>query len=453
MKKILNVIAGLIFTTLVLQAQAQNKSLDKVAAVVGSAIILQSDIEMQYAQYRAQGNLENSDIKCYFLQQLLAQKLLSQQAAIDSITVSEGQVDDEVNRRMRVMTQRAGGEDRLEQFLNRSILQYKEEIRSDIKEQLIANKMQGKITENVNVTPLDVRRYFDAIPKDSLPSYGTEVEIGTLVTYPKLTKLEKEIFQDKLEALRLRIKAGEDFSTLARIYSQDIGSAREGGELGFAYRNAYVKEFAAMAFKLKVGELSPVFETQFGFHVLQVIEKRGEQVNVRHILIKIQPTPASLARIKVHIDSIYNSVVQKKIDFGKAVFTYSEDNETKYNGGMMLHAENVRNRTTYIPTDKLDPQLFLVVDTMQVNTYSKPVVFTSADGKQGYRFLYLKSKTHPHKANLEEDFSKIKEIALEDKISRTVSEWFEKRRKFTYVKIDAEYQDCSKLKGWTSTQN
>ena len=208
-----------------------------------------------------------------------------------------------------------------------------------------------------------------------------------------------------------------------------------------------------MAFKLKVGELSPVFETQFGFHVLQVIEKRGEQVNVRHILIKIQPTPASLARIKVHIDSIYNSVVQKKIDFGKAVFTYSEDNETKYNGGMMLHAENVRNRTTYIPTDKLDPQLFLVVDTMQVNTYSKPVVFTSADGKQGYRFLYLKSKTHPHKANLEEDFSKIKEIALEDKISRTVSEWFEKRRKFTYVKIDAEYQDCSKLKGWTSTQN
>ena len=316
MKKILNVIAGLIFTTLVLQAQAQNKSLDKVAAVVGSAIILQSDIEMQYAQYRAQGNLENSDIKCYFLQQLLAQKLLSQQAAIDSITVSEGQVDDEVNRRMRVMTQRAGGEDRLEQFLNRSILQYKEEIRSDIKEQLIANKMQGKITENVNVTPLDVRRYFDAIPKDSLPSYGTEVEIGTLVTYPKLTKLEKEIFQDKLEALRLRIKAGEDFSTLARIYSQDIGSAREGGDLGFAYRNAYVKEFAAMAFKLKVGELSPVFETQFGFHVLQVIEKRGEQVNVRHILIKIQPTPASLARIKVHIDSIYNSVVQKKIDFG-----------------------------------------------------------------------------------------------------------------------------------------
>lgn len=280
MKKTLKVIVGLIFTTLVLtHAQAQQKSLDKVAAVVGSAIILQSDIEMQYAQYRAQGNSENLDIKCYFLQQLLAQKLLSQQAAVDSITVSEGDVDNEVNRRMRVMIQRAGGQDRLEQFLNRSVLQYKDEIRSDIKEQLIANKMQGKITENVNVTPLDVRRYFEAIPKDSLPSYSTEVEVGTLVTYPKLTKLEKEIFQDKLEALRLRIKAGEDFGTLARIYSQDTGSAREGGELGFADRSAYVKEFAAMAFKLKVGELSPVFETQFGFHVLQVIERRGEQVN------------------------------------------------------------------------------------------------------------------------------------------------------------------------------
>jgi len=265
--------------------------------------------------------------------------------------------------------------------------------------------------------------------------------------------LEKEVFHDKLDALRLRIKAGEDFGTLARIYSQDIGSAREGGELGFADRSAYVKEFSAIAFKLKVGELSPVFETQYGFHILQVIERRGEQVNVRHILIKIEPTPASLSRIKSHIDSVYHLVLDKKVDFGKAVASFSDDSETKYNGGMMLNAENVRSRTTHISIDKLDPQLFLVVDTMKVGTYSKPVLFTSADGKQGYRFLYLKTKTHPHKANLEYDFPKIKDIALEDKISRVVSEWFEKRRQATYVKIDTEYQTCSSLKGWTHSQN
>lgn len=452
----MKVLVGLIATTLILMqavAQPQSRSVDKIAAVVGGSIILQSDIEMQYAQYRAQGNPENTDIRCYFLQQILAQKLLSQQAAVDSITVSDAQVDDEVNRRMRVMIQRAGGQDRLEQFLNRSVLQYKDEIRPDIKEQLIANKMQGKITENVNVTPLDVRKYFESIPKDSLPSYGTEVELGQLVMYPKSTQLEKEVFHDKLDALRLRIKAGEDFGTLARIYSQDIGSAREGGELGFADRSAYVKEFSAIAFKLKVGELSSVFETQYGFHILQVIDRRGEQVNVRHILIKIEPTPASLSRIKSHIDSVYHLVLDKKVDFGKAVASFSDDSETKYNGGMMLNAENVRSRTTHISIDKLDPQLFLVVDTMKVGTYSKPVLFTSADGKQGYRFLYLKTKTHPHKANLEYDFPKIKDIALEDKTSRVVSEWFEKRRQATYVKIDTEYQTCSSLKDWTHSQN
>lgn len=450
MKLLAGMIAAMLIAT---QGQAQPRSVDKVAAVVGGAIILQSDIEMQYAQYRVQGNPESNDVKCYFLQQLLTQKLLSQQAAIDSITVSDGQVDDEVGRRMRVMIQRAGGQDRLEQFLNRSVLQYKDEIRADVKEQLIANKMQGKITENMNVTPLDVRKYFESVPKDSLPNYGTEVEIGQLVVYPKATAKEKELFRDKLDALRLRIKAGEDFATLARIYSQDIGSSREGGDLGFADRNAYVKEFSAMAFKLKPGELSPVFETQFGFHILQVIERRGEQVNVRHILIKIDPTPASLARTKVEIDSIYRLVLDKKMDFSKAVSTYSDDSETKYNGGMMLNAENVRNRTTYIPLDKLDSRMFLVVDTMAVGTYSQPILFTGVDGKEGYRFLYLKSKTQPHQANLEHDFSKIKEIAFEDKTSRLVSEWFEKRRRATYIKIDTEYQTCSKLKDWSNSQN
>ncbi len=449
MKKALGILIGLLFITLA-QVQAQKKSLDKIAAVVGGTIILQSDIEMQYAQYLAQGNPEKQDVKCYFLQQLLTQKLLSQQAVIDSVSVTEAQVDDEISRRLRTMISRAGGQERLEQFLNRSVLQYKDEIRPDIREQLVANKMQGKITENVGVTPLEVKRYFDAIPKDSLPYYNTEVEVGEIIVRPKLAKAEKETFRDKAEVLRLRIKGGEDFATLARLYSQDPGSAREGGDLGFTDRSSLVKEFAAMAFKLKPGELSPVFETEYGFHVLQVIERRGEQVNVRHILIKTESTPASLARAKAHIDSIYNQVLSKKMNFSAAASVYSDDNETKYNGGMMLNAENVQSRTTYIPTDKLDPQVFLTVDTMKVGDFSKPDIFTSQDGKQGYRFLYLKSKTGPHKANLEQDYPKIKEVAFQDKTNRTISEWFEKRRKTTYIKIDPEYQACPSLKTWTT---
>lgn len=455
--------SGLIFaalTFLIVQVHAQTtssvqpqkKSLDKIAAVVGNTIVLQSDLEMQYAQYLAQGNPENPDAKCSFLQQILAQKLLSQQAVIDSVSVTDDQVDAEIDRRLRTMITRAGGQDRLEQFLNRSVLQYKDEIRPDIREQLVANKMQSKITENVGITPLEVRRFFETIPKDSLPYYNTEVEVGEIVVYPKLTKAEKEAFHDRAEALRLRIKGGESFETLARLYSQDPGSAAEGGDLGFFDRTVMAKEFTAMAFKLKEGDLSPVFETEFGFHILQVIERRGEQVRVRHILIKTDPPPASLERAKAHIDSIYNDVVAKKIDFATAAALLSDNNDTKYNGGMMLNAENVQSRTTYIPSDKLEPQVFLTIDTMKVGSFSKPDLFTSQSGKQGYRFLYLKSKTDPHRASLETDFPKIKEAAFEDKISRTVSEWFEKRRKETYIRINQEYLSCPSLGSWVTAK-
>jgi peptidyl-prolyl cis-trans isomerase SurA len=319
-----------------------------------------------------------------------------------------------------------------------------------VKEQLVARKMEGKISENVGVTPLEVKRYFDAIPKDSLTNYNAEVEVGEIVMYPKLTKKEKEAYHDRAEALRLRIKGGEDFETLARLYSEDTGSALEGGDLGFFDRSTMVKEFTALAFKMKAGELSQVFETEYGFHVLQVIERRGEQVHARHILIKFGSPSESLSRTKSEIDTIYKNVVNKKIPFSTAASLYSSNNDTKYNGGMMLNAENVQNRTTYIPVDKLDPTVFLTIDTMKVGSFSKPELFSTADGKQGYRFLYLKSKTEPHRASLELDFPKIKELAFEDKVNRTVSEWFEKRRSSTYIKIDPEYQSCSNMKLWVS---
>jgi peptidyl-prolyl cis-trans isomerase SurA len=435
-----------------MMAKAQTpKSLEKVEAVVGNAVILKSDIEQQYVKYLTEGGKEDPQIKCYILQQLLTQKLLSQQAVIDSITVTEEDVDDQIDRRMRYAINRMGGPDKLEQLLNRSILQYKEEIRPEVREQLIADKMQRKITEKVTVTPQEVKRFFDAIPKDSLPYYNAEVEIGQIIAYPKLTKEEKQKFYDKLDLLRLRIKNGEDFAALAASYSQDA-SASNGGDLGFGDRSSYVKEFSAMAFKLKPGELSPVFESDFGFHILEVLERRGEQVHTRHIIIKTEAPPAALARTKAHIDSIYNNVVSKKLPFSAAASLYSDDQETKYNGGVMLNPESGQNRTTLIPTDKLDVQVFSAIDTMKVGNYSKPEVFTGPDGKQGYRFFYLKSKTNPHQASLELDLPKIKDVALEDKMNRTVSEWFESRRKTTFTKIDDEYQGCSTLKIWTKEQ-
>lgn len=448
MRKISAIIIVLLTSVNVLLGQGT--TINKIVAVVGDNIILQSDIEREYSNYVLQGNPQNPEVKCQVLQQMLTQKLLTQQAVIDSVTVTDDDVTNEVDRRMRVFIQRAGGQERLEQFLNRSVIQYKEEIRPDVREQLVANKMHGKITENIGVTPLEVKRFFQSIPKDSLPDYNAEVEVGEIVVYPKLTKEEKESFRNKAEALRARVKAGEDFATLARLYSQDPGSASEGGDLGFFDRSSMVKEFAATAFRLKAGELSPVFETEYGFHFLQVLERRGEQVHARHMLIKTEAPLASLDRAKLQIDSIYKGVAEKKIPFSTAASLYSDNNDTKYNGGMMMNAENVQTRTTYIPTDKLDPSVFFAIDTMKVGEYSKPYQFTSRDGKKGYRFVYLKSRTEPHKANLDQDFPKIKEMAYEDKVERRVSEWFQKRRESTYIKIDPEFQTCSSLKMWVA---
>lgn len=448
MKNFLSVL--ILSITFFSSAFAQQKTINKIVAIVGDNIILQSDIDRDYANYLLQGNPEDPEIKCYLVQQGLTQKLLSQQAVIDSVFATDDEVTNEVDRRMRSLIQRAGGQERLEGFLNRSIIQYKDQIRPDVREQIIADKMRGKITEHITVTPLEVKRYFESIPKDSLPYYNAEVEVGEIVMFPELTKKEKEAFHDKAESLRLRIKGGEDFGTLARLYSEDPGSAPEGGDLGFFDRTAMVKEFTAMAFKLKPGELSPVFETEHGFHVLKVLERRGEQVHVAHILIKTSPTTASLERVKAKIDTVYKNVTEKKIPFSTAASLHSGNNETKYNGGMMLNNENVQTRTTYIPTDKLDPLVFLTIDTMKVGQYSTPELFTDRSGKPGYRFLYLKSKTDPHQESLELDFPKIKERAYQEKENRTVSEWFEKRRKTTYIKVDEEYQSCSNMTLWVS---
>lgn len=422
--------------------------IDRVAAVVGSNIILESEIEMQYAQYLAQGNKGSDDFKCYILQQQLTQKLLAQQAAIDSIEVSEGEVDDNINARLRYMSNQAGGQERLEQFLNRSLLQYKEEMRPSVFEQLKANKMQQNIVSGIDVTPLEVRRYFESLEADSLPYFNTEVEVGELVIFPQLTREEKQQFRDRAEELRQQVVDGSDFATIARLYSQDGGSAPYGGDLGFNTRDGFVKEFSAVAFRLKPGEISPVFESEYGFHFLEVLERRGEEVRTRHILIQIKPTAASLQRAKVHIDSIYENVVNGELDFYSAATRYSDNKETKYNGGMLLNMENQQSRTTLIPADKLDASIFTAIDTLQPGKYSRPAEFTDRTGKTGYRFTYLKSRTPPHQANLDMDFAKIKEAALQDKINRELSKWFESRREVTFIDINEAYHDCDDLKIW-----
>jgi len=345
---------------------------------------------------------------------------------------------------------------KLELFLGRSLIQYKDEIRPDVREMLVADRMRQHITEKLNTTPQDVTDYYNKMKKDSLPTFNKEVEVGEITFEPKLNKDEKEYYRQKSQDLLDRIKKGEDFATLATAYSQDPVSAPQGGDVGFADRNTFVKEFTAWAFRLKAGEYSPVFESpDYGFFFLQVIERRGEQVHVRHILITPPITPASLARAKGKADTVYNLLNKnKKGDyFAAAASAYSDNKETKFNGGMLLNPENVEVRSSMIPTDKLDPQVAVVVDTMKVGDISKPVLYTEQQTqKKSYRIYYLKSVTDAHKANLTQDLPKIKAMATEDKINRTVNQWFAKKRKQTYIKLDPQYQGCTVLKDW-STDN
>lgn len=445
MKKLFGIL--FILTVYFNSLSAQEKLVDRIIATIGSAHILQSDLELEYTQFLAQGNKPDDKVKCYILQQLLTQKLLAQQAVIDSIEVSESEVDDQLNFRIRSMVQRAGGKERLEEFLNRSILQHKEELRPAVAEQLKGNKMQGQIVSKIDVTPEEVKRYFNSLDADSLPYFNTEIEYAQLVINPVLTKEEKDIFRNKAEGYRQQVLNGSDFGTIARLYSED-GSAAYGGELGFNTRENWVKEFSAQAFRLKKGEISPVFETQYGFHFLQVLERRGEEVNVRHILVKKQATNESLNRAKAKIDSIADLIATKKLNFNQAASIYSDDQNTKYAGGVV---SNMEDRSTLIPMDQLeDVEVFNALDPLQVGDISKPILYTDKRmNERSYRIYFLKSRIPPHKANMEQDFAKIKEAARQDKINRKLSEWFESRRETTYIDINPEFMSCEELKIWT----
>ncbi|MGO3193566.1 MAG: foldase protein PrsA [Sphingobacterium sp.] len=450
MRKYIYIVGAMIATICCFQTvNGQGKLVDRVVATVGSSVILQSDVEKQYAEYLVQGQPADENVKCYMLQQLVTQKLLSQQAIIDSIEVSESEVDDDLNRRMQSMVRQAGGKDRLEEFLNRSLLQYKEEMRPNIAEQLKAHRMQMTIQSAINVTPQEVKGYFESLNQDSLPYFNTEVEIGEVVVNPVLTKEEKEQYRIKAEGYRKQVLDGSDFGTVARLYSEDRGSAVAGGELGFATRSNYVKEFSAMAFKLKEGDISPVFETKYGFHFMQVLQRRGEEVNVRHILIQAKPTSASLDRAKLKIDSIYEKVTSGKLSFHAAASLYSESEETKYSGGMV---RNPQDGSSLIPMDQLDRESFTAIDPLKVGEYSKSFISKDRTGNEQYKFMYLKSRIAPHKANMEQDFAKIQEAATQDKINRELSEWFQERKENTFIDINEDFYQCDELKIWLSKE-
>ncbi len=418
---------------------AQETLVDQVVAVVGKNIVLESDIEKQYLQLKMQGEIQDDKIssKCQILETVLFQKMLLNQAELDSIEITDGQIEQEINQRLHYFIAQIGSQEAFEEFYGKTIPEFKEEYREEVKQLLLVQEVQRTLNTSVDVTPSEVKSYFRAIPKDSLPLINSEVTIGQILKIPPVSLKQKLAVKENLRNLRKRILQGESFSTLAILYSEDPGSAKKGGELGLYGRGELYPEFEAIAFKLDRGEVSEIVETQAGFHIIQMIERKGEYVNVRHILMRPKVAPEDFMNAKLELDTVARLVRNEEITFDDAVMKYSDD-PGKNNGGLLI---NPMTGTTQFEANQLEPSVSFVIDKLRVGEISNPVQMQTEEGQDAFRLLYLKIRTLPHRANLEEDYSRVQDWALQDKQVEAYRDWIRKKARKTYIKIIDKYKD------------
>ena len=443
----------LLFVSLSILALAQDgkKRVDGIIAIVGDKEILLSDLEGQYLQFLQEGGNETEDLRCRILEDQLAGKLLLTKAEIDSIEVTDDEIEAQLDRRIQYFTQMMGGQvEKLEEFYGKSVLEIKEDLRDPIKEQALAQKMRSSITEGVKVTPKEVKDYFNKIPKDSLPYFESEIEVGQIVMFPELSKISRDYTINKLEELRRRVvEEGESFSTLAILYSEDPGSQKQGGDIGWFRRGEMVAAFEAVAFKLKPLEVSEVVETQFGYHILQLLERRGDRAHVRHILIRAPETEDDLLKTRKKLDSIRMDILNGEMDFVQSVKKYSQDEDSKNNAGLFRNPSTGDNYFTISELGKLPQNIYYNIKDLEAGDISSPAAYLSPEGKKGYRIFYLKSKTKPHRADINQDYNKIQNAALSAKKAKVVARWFEKYRSRTFIYLHQEYRSCGNLDAWT----
>ncbi|MFN5223874.1 MAG: peptidylprolyl isomerase [Bacteroidota bacterium] len=440
------ILFALAFVPVMALAQPKEQIIDQVAAVAGNKILLKSEIEAQYQQLILQGTKDDGDLRCRVADQLLLNKLLLNQAILDSVEVNDGQIDGELDRRINYMINQLGSQTKLEEYYEKSIPEIRDEFRPLIKDQLLTQNMQGSVTRNVNISPADVRDFYNSIPKDSLPFINAEIEYGQIIIDVPVSEEEKKRVKERLEGYRKRVLNGEDFSTLAILYSQD-GSAKNGGELGFVGRGDFVPEFESVAFRLRAGEVSEVVETKFGFHLIQMIERRGEQINARHILIKPTFGAEDIAKAKSKADSIHTEILAKRVLFGDAAQKYSSDTDSRYNGGNVV---NPRSGIARFEADEVDPGVFFQLEKMSVGEIAAPAQSLSAVGNTAFRILFLKSRSTPHTANLTDDYQRIQEAAQTQKENEVLEKWVGQKQKTTYIHVANEYSSCVSLKRWSN---
>jgi peptidyl-prolyl cis-trans isomerase SurA len=454
-------IVGLLLCLIVVaQARAQSPLvLDRVIAVVGGSVVLESELETQVLQYKMSGGKVSQDVKCKVLQQMLFRKLLLAQAQHDSLSVTEEQVDAELDKRFRYYIYQFGSVEAFEKFYGKTVDQYKEDYRDDIRDILLSQKMQQKITGDISVSPNEIKTYYEGLNPDSIPFINAEIEIGEIVRKPKENPELRAYAKQQVEDLLVRAKKGEDFTYLVRTYSQDQGSngsVNEGVVSPTEYdniaRGQFVPEFDQYAFSMKPDSITPVFETVFGFHIMKLLRRKGEVVDLQHILIKIPIDPQGLQKSKDYLDSLAGIIRSKKDSvshaFSEFASRYSDEDDSRSNGGKITNPNTGDTRFQLDEISQVDPSIVLTIEKLKTGELSEPVLCETSDGKQAYRVLYIFTRTEPHRENLKQDYLRIQNDALNAKQEEIIRKWIAKKLVGTYVRIEDDYKSCKFDNDW-----
>ena len=434
-------------------AFAQPKKLvaDKIIAVVGDKVVLKSDIDNSILDMERQGMTIPPDGRCLTLEQAMGIKALVLQAEKDSLPVTDEEIEADIDNQIRYFTGPGayGSKEKLEEISGKTIYQLREDFKEGFRERKLAAAMRNKIVGDVRITPKEVNQYFDKLPKDSLPFYESELEIGQIIRYPKASRDAEEYCLDQLKEFKTQLESGrKDMKTLAALYSDDPGSKENSGQYDLnRNEKQWDPVFMAKAFSLKEGQVSSPFKTRFGYHIVQMVNRAGDDAVVRHILKIPQVTKTELDEGKLKLDSVRSKLIAGLMQFGEAVSKYSEDEQSKFTGGLKQNNEGGTN----ITIDQLDKDMVLMIKDLQVGQYSQPVEFTDERGKKGVRVVYLKSRSEPHKENIRDDYNRIALRALEEKKNEALEAWFYQRISSYYIMVDDEYKDCEAMKKWANT--
>ncbi len=437
-------------------AQQKKMVADKIVSKVGEKIILQSDIEsalVDMQQQALQGQPLPENASCQAIEQIIAQKILVLQAERDSLPISEADVDGRIESQIRWAEQRYGSREKMTEITGYTIYQLRERFRDAIRESMLAKAMRDKIVNAVKVTPTEVKNYFESIPKDSLPFYEMELEIGQLVILPKASYEMDKYAIDRLNEFKTKVENKEgEFSTYASLYSEYPAVRENGGTYVFNRNDKnWDPAFMQAAFRLKEGAISSPVKSQFGYHLIKMIKRAGDNVTVQHILIKPNVLTADINNAINKLDTIRANIISRKMTFGEAVTKYSDEPMAKFNGGML---QNPNTGSTYITIDQLnDPStkdIVMLLDSLKPGGVTKPLVFDDERGQKAVRLVYLKTRTEPHRENLRDDYSRIQQRTLQEKQVKALNKWLQDKIPTFYVHVEPEYMQCENIVKWTA---